>query len=485
MPIPLEIDRGADVPRHRQVYEAVRSAILSGAYAPGDRLPSSRLLARHLALSRATVTEAYEQLRAEGYLQGQQGSGTYVAPGLTSTALPPGMPPAPASPPIPLSSWGERLRGAAFSLPLTVEGSALPFDLRPHRIAVDVFPWAEWRAAVETTLQEEQSGLLMDPSPAGHPLLRETIAEHVRRYRSVDCTAQSIVIVNGARQGFNLLSHLLLERGDRVAVEDPGYPAARIALETRGLDVQHIRVDGEGMVVSDLRNHPPFRLVHVTPSHQDPTGMTMSLTRRLALLELAESTGCIILEDDYDSEFRYEGRPVESLQGLDRRGGVVYAGTFSKSVLAGLRIGFVILPPSLLLPAIRARALWDGGAPTLESGALARFMLSGGYERHIRRMRRVYRSRRDALIHSLRSRLEGRVEVGERHGGLNLLVSFRSTRTDEDIARRAADLGLALRTARPYYTVPPSHPTFLLGFGALREERADEAVRLLATAGWD
>lgn len=469
----FNIEVRAHLPRHRQVYEAVRTAILNGRLGPGERLPSSRALARHLSLSRATVTEAYDQLQAEGYLRGLPGSGTYVAPNLSMTALPQSV--APSRETVRLSSWGNRL----LAPDVIEEDKVFALDLRPHRVALDGFPWADWRTAVDAAL--EPSTLTDDPSPAGHPLLREAVAEHVRRYRSVQCTADQVVIVNGARQGFTILSHLLLDSGDAVAVEDPGYPAVRLGLEAQGMRICPVAVDEEGMVIDALPQHP-VRLVHVTPSHQDPTGITMSLSRRLALLRVAEHTGCIILEDDYDSEFRYEGRPVESLQGLDRRGQVVYAGTFSKSVLASLRIGFVVLPPALVQPFIAAKSLWDGGAPVLEGGALAHFMLSGAYERHIRRMRRLYRERRDTLVDALHQQLGQDVTVGERHGGLNVLVMCRTNRTDVDIVQRAANLGLGIRSARPYYSRPTRWPTFLLGFGGIRREHAPEAVKLLAAA---
>jgi GntR family transcriptional regulator/MocR family aminotransferase len=346
-------------------------------------------------------------------------------------------------------------------------------------VAQDLFPWDAWKAGVDRALISQREALFYAPA-TGHHALLEAIAQHVRKHRGVVCTPEQIVIVHGTQQGLNLLAQLLLEEGDRVAVEDPGYPAARLAWEARGLRVARIPVDGEGMSVEGFARRGPFRLVHVTPSHQDPTGATMTLSRRLALLEHARNTGCIVVEDDYDSEFRYEGRPVESLQGLDRGSTVVYAGTFSKSVLAGLRIGFVILPPRLVDSFVAAKSAWDGGAPMLEQLALAEFMRSGAFEKHIRRMRRVYRARRDALVAALLEAFGDRVHIGERHGGLNVLVSIDTTVDTVEALDRANAAGIGLRSASLYYARPPKGATFLMGFAALPEETIVEGVRQLA-----
>jgi len=484
MELPLAIDPSSAVALHRQVYGALRSAILHGRLRAGDRLPATRVLAEQLSLSRTTVAEAYDQLQAEGYIQGKHGSGTYVAPDLPEEPMQvtagDGKQGATARHPVRLSQWGERIATedyqALFRPPSQDE---FQYDFRPHRVAQDLFPWDAWRGAAERALSGDRTRLLFYPPSAGHPELRELVAAHIRRYRAVVCSTDQIVIVNGIQQGLNLLVHLLLEPGDRVAVEDPGYPAARLAFEARGLAVTQAPVDRDGLIVDRLADLPAHRLVHVTPSHQDPTGATLSLTRRLALLELAERTGCLILEDDYDSEFRYEGRPVESLQGLDRNGLVVYGGTFSKSVLAGLRIGFLVLPPALVGPFVAAKSLWDSGAPMLEQAVLAEFMRSGDFERHIRRMRRLYGNRRNALLAALQTCFGDRVEVGERHGGLNMLITLDLPGSDAELARAATGAGIGLRPASPYYSEPPTQPRFLMGFAAMTEEEIEVGVRKL------
>jgi GntR family transcriptional regulator/MocR family aminotransferase len=483
MNVAVGIDPSSGVPLHRQVYDSIRASILSGALRSGERLPPTRALAGALSLSRATVAEAYDQLQAEGYIQGKHGSGTFVAPDLPRDALPDAGGNGPARCArgvLRLSTWGDRISREDYRmLARPGDTGVFEYDFRPHRIAHDSFPWDVWQASVEQALVSDRERMLSYPPSAGHPDLREAIAGHVRRYRAVSCSPDQVVVVNGAHQGFNLLADLVLESGERAAVENPGYPTARLALESRGIVVSRIPVDADGMLVEALARTGKQRLVHVTPSHQEPTGATLSLSRRLALLDLAERTGMLIVEDDYDSEFRYEGRPVESLQGLDRNGLVVYAGTFSKSVLASLRVGFMILPRSLVRPFVGAKSLWDGGTAILEQAALAQFMRSGDFERHIRKMRRLYRSRRDALVQALSRELGDRVAIGERHGGLNMLVMLDLRMSDEKVVERAAEAGVGLRSAAPYYADPPPRPTFLMGFGEMAEEQIRHGVKRL------
>lgn len=482
MEVVLGIDPNSEEALHRQVYEALRTAILHGDLRAGARLPATRSLAEQLSLSRSTVSDAYDQLRSEGYIEGRHGSGTYVAPNLPADVYPQ-LAPAPlggSRDTLQLSGWGQRVvRAERHAIAESSPVQTYRYDFRPHRVAQDMFPWDAWRASVDRALAGDRDALFYAPA-AGHPALRETIAKHIAKHRAVDCTSDRIVIVNGTQQGLNLLAELLLEAGERVAVEDPGYPAARLALEARGLKVSRIPVDRAGLIVPQFSERGPFRLVHVTPSHQDPTGATLSLARRLALLEEAERTDCVIFEDDYDSEFRYEGRPVESLQGLDRGDLVVYAGTFSKSVVAGLRIGFLVLPRRLVGQFIAAKQAWDSGAPMLEQLALVEFMRSGAFERHIRRMRRLYHARRDALVDALISVFGGRVQVGERHGGLNILVGLDLARPPELMVRRAQAAGIGLRSVSSYYTHSPAQATFLMGFAALSEDTITDGVRLLA-----
>ncbi len=485
----VAVDPTSEVPLHRQVYDGVRSAILTGRLKSGDKLPATRALAVNLALSRTTVAEAYDQLHSEGYIFGRHGSGTYVAPDLLEGTVHDGravsIERGRSGAQTPLSAWGRQVLAGVETHSASEQAAPWRFDFRPHRIANDAFPWNAWRASVDRALNEDREHLAPYPPIGGHEGLRTAIAGHVSRFRAVNCSPDQIVIVNGTQQGLNLVAQLFLESGDPVAVEEPGYPVARQALAARGLRVNRIPVDEDGMLVERVAAAGPQRLVHVTPSHHVPTGATLSLGRRMALLEVAADTGCLVFEDDYDSEFRYEGRPVESLQGLDQSGLVVYAGTFSKSLLAGLRIGFLVLPPALVRPFMAAKLAWDGGTSMLEQAALAQFMESGDYERHIRRMRRLYRHRRDALLSALDDAFGATAITGGHHGGLNMLVTLRISSTGSDLAARAAERGIALRSASPYYEVPPEYPTFLMGFAGLTEDEIREGVARLAALAYE
>ena len=472
MALPLHVDPTAEEPLHRQVYESIRGAILDGELRPGDRLPPTRVLAERLSVARATVTQAYDQLHAEGYLNGQQGSGTYVAP------LPTDHDPSPPGTPIQLSAWGRRL-AAEPRVSLRPSDLDVRFDLRPHRVALDSFPWDAWRAAVDAALTTDPAALASPPA-AGLLPLREAIAAHVRRYRSVRCSPDQVIVVSGSQQGLNLLLQLLADPADAAVMEDPGYPTARLALEAHGVTVCRVPVDESGLQVDRLPACPIPRLILVTPSHQEPTGAALSLPRRLALLDYAARVGTVVIEDDYDSEFRFEGSPIESLQGLDRHERVVYAGTFSKSLLPGLRIGFLIVPSNLAQPVVAAKSVWDSGSPSLEQAALTQFLASGEYERHIRRMRRIYRSRRDATIAAFQKHFGPTVQIGQRPGGLNLLVQFDVGLSETEIDARASATGVALRSASAYYAAPPPLPTYLIGFGATDESTIDEAILGLA-----
>lgn len=481
MDLALAINPGTGAPLHRQVYEGIRAAILAGKLRPGERLPPTRVLAGQLSLSRMTVSDAYYQLRVEGYVLSRRGSGTYVAPNIQQGTLPGRTDSRAHSAPdlaSHLSPWGRRVGTVSEH----DNAATLRWDLPPYRVADDLFPWDTWEDATQRALAVHRQALASPAPPNGFGLLREAISGHVTQYRAVICSPDQVVIVTGSQQGLNLLAQLLLTQGDRAAVEDPGYPAARQALEVHGANVSRIPVDAEGISVEALARAGRQRLVYVTPSHQHPTGATLSLSRRLALLELARRERTVIVEDDYDSEFRYEGSPVESLQGLDRSSLVIYAGTFSKSVLAGLRIGFVVLPDMLVDAFVGAKSLWDGGTPMLEQAVLAEFITSGSFERHIRRMRRIYRARRDAFRAALDSSFGSAAKVGPCHGGLTALIEIESHRSADDISSRAAKHGLAIRSATPYYAVAPDRPRFLIGFGGLPESEAPSAVAALRSA---
>jgi GntR family transcriptional regulator/MocR family aminotransferase len=484
-----------------RLYERLRSDILSGRFRGGEKLPSSRALASSLRLSRTTVVLAYEQLLAEGYLEARPGSGTFVSEDVPLN--PSGTPSRPVSSrwsenaehrkrrlagrsadAPSLSRWGARLFEAAQAAP-AAPSAYLPFDFRPGRPAWKEFPWQTWRRLAGRFWAGPPRELASYGDPAGYAPLREAISAHLGRSRGVRCEPRQVVVVNGVQQAVDLLARIWLDPGDAAAVEDPGYPEAALALRAYGVYVLPIPVDTEGLQVHRLpaaaTQHPqPPRLIYVTPSHQFPTGTVLSLRRRLALLEWAAERDALVVEDDYDSEFRYEGRPLESLQGLDRAGSVAYVGSFSTALFAPLRLGYAVLPERLLAPFVAAKRLADRQTATLEQWVLAEFMGGGSFVRHLRRMGRLYRARREALLTSLRRELSDWVEPDGAGAGLHLIGWLRPDLDEAQIAQQAARAGVGVYPLGRFRLGAMERPGLLLGFAALDEVEITEGVRRLA-----
>ncbi|MET8997010.1 PLP-dependent aminotransferase family protein [Amycolatopsis sp. NPDC004169] len=375
---------------HRDaIYRQLRAAILAGEIRPGEALPPTRELAQRLAVSRTTVSAAYDRLTAEGFLAGRVGAGTFV------TASPAERPsPAPDGPGVrPLPEWD------AVPPPPAPFAPAPEFDFRPGVPDLSLFPFDTWRRLITQRLRAGRADLMTYGDPQGHPALRAEIARHAGVSRDVRASAAQVVVTAGAQQTTDLVARVLLRDGDLAAVEDPGYPPPRLVLGARGVRVAPVPVDASGIVVDAIPEGT--RLVYVTPSHQYPLGLSMSLDRRLELLDWAERTDAVLVEDDYDTEFRYTGRPLEPLHSLDSSGRVVYVGSFSKVLSPSLRLGFLIAPPSLVPALVKARYLTDWHAPNVEQAALAAFLAEGGFARHVRRMRKVYRARHELLTAAL------------------------------------------------------------------------------------
>jgi GntR family transcriptional regulator / MocR family aminotransferase len=334
-------------------------------------------------------------------------------------------------------------------------------------------------------VRERSEELASYGDPAGYRPLREAISAHLEQTRGVRCSAEQVVVVNGSQQGADLLIRLFLDPGDQAALEDPGYAGAALTLQAHGMAISPVPVDDDGLDVAALpAPDDPLapRLVYVTPSHQFPTGATMSLPRRLRLLEWAARRGALIVEDDYDSDFRYSGRPLESLQGLDTHGVVAYVGSFSKALFPPLRVGFVVLPPRLVQPFVAAKWLADRQTATLDQQVLSDFIGEGHFERHLRRMRRLYQTRRDALLAALRTHLGDAMVAGGDGSGLHL-VGWLSPGVDAvALSAAAAELGVAAPPLDPYYLGSVRRPGLMLGYAALDEARILEGVRLLARA---
>ena len=504
----------------RQIYAQLRQAILSGRLRAGDRLPPSRALAGELDVARLTVATAYDWLRAEGYVAGRVGAGTFVAPvfeGYTpvetdqaverveAASQPleraPGAETQPSLRP-PLTAWARRIQAIPLIGAGSMDGGAsgATFDFRPSVGAADLFPWARWRRIVAwqdaaDPLAELRAQARESAARAGRwdallgPLeTRAAIAAWLRRSRAVRCDPDQLLIASSVQQVLALLARLLVEPGQPLLVEDPSYIGFHAAFLAEGAALRGVPVDASGIRVEALPEpadpaaggeSADARLLIVTPSHQYPMGVTLSLERRVALIEWARRAGATLVEDDYDGELRLEGQPLEALRGLDERDEVIYLGTFAKALYPAGRLAFAALPRWLIEPVARARAASDRHPAWRDALAIARFIEAGELERHLARMRRVYRGRRDALVAALREELGEIVQVGPAEAGIHLLALLPEGTDDVALAERAREQGLAIAPLSPHYQAQ-ARPGLLLGFGAMGEEQLAEGVRRLA-----
>ena len=452
-----------------QIYEQIRDAIVDGTLRPGDRLPPSRELAQRLSVSRTTVMVAYDRLTGEGFLTSLVGAGTFVSDDVAIS--PPGTH-APEGALRPRPVW------STVSMPFTPAAGAR-YDLRCGLPDFSRFPYESWRRLTAGELRLGGVGRAMYGEPAGHPALRAAIARHIGLSRAVRATADDIVVTNGFQQAIDVIARVLLEPGDRFAVEDPGYPPPRGLLSTMGMDVVAVPVDDEGIVVDAIP--AGVRAVLVTPSHQFPLGHTMSLRRRVALLRWAEREDAAIVEDDYDSEFRFGGRPIEPLQRLDGSGRVLYTGSFSKTMLPSLRLGFIVTPASLR-PALRAaKYAADWSTSTPQQLALARFIDRGWFARHLRAMRSVYRQRHELIASLLRNELGSVFKTIPSDAGLHL-SALAPGMSPEDAAaaiRGAAADGVVAFALASFGQLEPRPVGVVIGYGAVQLADVPEALTLL------
>jgi len=463
----LPIDRAAAAPLHRQIHDAMRRAILDGRLRPGQRVPATRALAVELGVSRLPVLTAYGQLLHEGYLEGRAGSGTFVGAALPDDLLKP-----------PASAAAPARRAARPPLRARDDGGLGPF--RTSLPALDEFPHAAWARLVARHAHALTHAQMAYGDPAGEVPLRLAIADHLRTARAVRCEAEQVVVVSGSQAAVRLAGAVLLGRGDRVAMEEPGYPLAGAALRASGAELVPVPVDGEGMRVASLRRRGArVRAAYVTPSHQYPLGVSMTAARRFELLEWAYRNDAWVLEDDYDSEYRYVSRPLGALQGMDAHERVVYVGTFSKVLFPALRVGYLVVPPSLRQRFVDARETFDLMSPTLYQLALAEFLRDGHFARHLRRMRGVYLKRRDALLAGLARHCGDRLTVLNADAGLHVAVLLAPGLDDEDVVRRVAARGLTATALSSCHAGPARRSGLLLGFGGSTERRLLEATRVL------
>lgn len=467
-----------------QVYRALRQAILDSDLGPGSRLPPTRVLSRDLSVSRNVVLQAYDQLYAEGYVEGRVGSGTFVARELPEELLRAARTSDPEAPRETierrLSAWGQRaLRSGAPTRTPPLPEPPLRWDFQYGEVAPDEQCLKLWRRL----LARRSEDLYLNYSPAeGWPELRVHLAEYVRRSRGVLCGPEQVVVVNGSQQALDLAARLLIEPGDPVVIEEPHYQGARQIFLSAGARLVPTPVDDEGLNLSAAVDTEGVRLAYITPSHQFPTGAVMSLARRLELLDWAESHDAYLLEDDYDSEYRYGSRPVESVQGLDRRGRTIYIGTLSKVLFPSLRLGFLVLPEDLVPPFVAAKWLLDRQSPTLEQAVLAEFIAEGHFERHLRRMRTLNAERRKVLLEALQDELGDAIEIQGTNAGVHLLVWLRHVRAADlgELIRRAADRGVGIYSVEHYFLSPPERAGLVLGFSSLSLEEIRRGVAELA-----
>jgi GntR family transcriptional regulator/MocR family aminotransferase len=473
----LPLDLSIGVPIFRQIYDGLRRAILDGRLRPGQRIPSTRGLAADLGVSRLPVLSAYEQLLHEGYLVGRTGSGTFVSKRIPDHLL--RSPAIRRLTPTPRPTTGVRERAVPnqpsptnWSLPVVPFQVGLP--------ALDLFPHAAWAKLVARQVRAETAEQLAYGDPAGLRGLRVAIAEHLRTSRAVRCVADQVLIVPGSQAALRLAATTLLEPNDRVAIEEPGYFGAHRAFRAAGAQLVPVPVDAEGLSVAALqRRGANIRVVYVTPSHQYPLGVTMSASRRFALLDWAARHQAWILEDDYDSEFRYISRPVGALQGMDVQDRVIYMGTFSKALFPAVRVGYVVVPPPLWTRFIESRFAFDVFTPTLYQRALSEFLKTGHFARHLRLMRSAYLERRNALLRGLARHCGDLVQVHNSDAGLHVTVLLRGGLNDQDVAARLGRRGLATISLSKSYVGPVRRQGLLLGFGCAEPQRLVDATRVL------
>jgi GntR family transcriptional regulator/MocR family aminotransferase len=460
----------------RSLHGQLRTAVLDGRLQPGLRLPATRTLAAALAVSRNTAVAAYDLLLSEGYLVGRPGAGTYVADSLPQSFRPKARTSVPTADRRLAAFW----RGTGRQLP-AAPGAAYRYDFRLGLPDSTLFPFHIWRRLSARALRGLSKLPATYAEPEGRSDLREAIAKHISFARAVACGADDIVVTSGAQQAFDLLARILVTAGRTVvAVEEPGYPPLRAAFAAAGAKVLGIPVDSEGLIVDRLSARAG--VISVTPSHQFPLGTTMSQRRRASLLDFARAQGAVVIEDDYDGEFRFGGRPLDALQTLDRADSVFYVGTFSKSLFPALRLGFVVAPPWARPALIAARQIGDWHSMVLAQATLAAFVQEGHLARHIRKMRKVYGHRREVLLAALCQHCGDRLQTIPAVAGLHLAARLPASIRANLLVKKAAHAGIAIESLDRYAAGGPVQNGLAFGYGMIRAERIDEAIRQLAQA---
>lgn len=479
------LDDDSDASLQRRVYARFAAAILEGHLRPGNRLPSSRELARTLQVGRNTVMWALEQLTVEGFVEARRGAGTFVSNRLPASSSEGG------------AAGGWRRSGPAAvrvakrasryaAIPSSLSTPQRPVPFRMNMPAVDAFPVATWLRISKSLLTGRMSGggtrLLGETDAAGYAPLRDAIARYLTISRGVFCKPNQVIVVAGAQQAIDLAVRILIDPGDAVWCEDPGFPGAVAALKAGGAEIVAVPVDEEGMNVGfGERRRPNARVAVVCPSTQFPLGHALSLRRRVQLIEWARRNDSWIIEDDYDAEFRYQGRSIRSLQGLDGGRRVIYIGTFSKVLFPGLRLAYLVVPESLAELFVNARTVAGRHSPTLEQALVERFMIDGHMARHVLRMRKLYAERRQMMIDTLGTTLGGFMRLAPGDAGLQMLGWLNEDWSDTEIAQEASEAGLEVAPLSRFAIGRRLPPAVLLGFGAFTPDEIAQGAARLAT----
>lgn len=483
----ITLDKERPIPLSRQIYEQVRKAIHAGTLSAGDPLPSSRTLAEQLGVSRSVVLQSYDLLQAEGYLVMRKGAGTFIAELAIEKAA------KDCESPYTFITKGPDFLSLNSSTTVSDKLNPIFCDFRHGVPAWDAFPMDQWQKALMNACRRASPDTLGYGPAEGSMGLRQEIARLLRSTRSMPVVAEQIVITSGATQAMDILSRIFLSAGDRVIVEDPSHSVVREIFSFAGAEIIPVKVDREGICVEEIRKisdnanerNPQTapKLAYVTPSHQFPLGVTLSLKRRVELLEWAKANQAFIIEDDYDSEYRYEGPKLSALMGLDESGRVIYVGSFSKVLFPSLRLGYVVLPQALIEPFLAVKWITDRMSAALDQEALAEFIQNGHYARHITQMSKLYASRRACLVNSLNEQFGSRVHYYGEEAGLHLLIELESGAEENLIAEVALRYGVRVYPASSYFIgSKPKGPVFLLGYSNLSENQIKIGVNRLMLA---
>lgn len=467
----------------RWLYTELRAAILDGRLKPGARLPSTRSLARQYSLSRGTVVAAFDQLLAEGYTRAQVSSGTYVASSIPDQILQASDKRSVLNLPASKAPLSRRVREIVHGIELLPASHSIGKAFRAYEPAIDLFPVELWARVAARVLRRAPRSLYGQGGAGGYQPLRRAIAEYIGVSRGVHCSPEQIIVTSGAQQALDMIARFLLDPGDQVWMEDPGYPGARQVLNAAGAKIIPVPVDKDGLNVRAARKlSPQAKMAYVTPANQFPLGVTMSANRRLELLNWAANSGAWIVEDEYDAEYRYYGRPVAALQSLDSSGVVLYVGTFTKMLFNALRLGFMVVPERLVRALETARSFIDRHPPTLDQAILAEFITEGHFGLHVRKMRQIYMERMSVLKEAARKHLNGLLLVEDAVAGMRTVGWLQSVSSDKLAVERASRLGLEVTALSAFAIKNSQKPGLILGFASCNPSEIRRGASVLAAA---